>query len=531
MKILMVAAENDAIAGGKVGGIADVVRDIPFALAKAGHHVDVVTPGYGTFSRQTGAQHVTALKVMFSGSEQTVDLFTVPGKVQGDGVTLWVLEHPLFAAGGEGKIYCDDPSDRPFATDASKFALFSIAVAQAIVEEAFADGTSASVDILHLHDWHAAMVSVLRAFDPAYSALQSIHTVFTIHNLALQGIRPLADNESSLRAWFPDLQYDVHQLNDPRVTHCINPMRAGINLSDKVHAVSPTYAQEIQRASNAEQGFSGGEGLQEDLQRAAKENRLHGILNGCDYAGQPAPALSLNDLLLQCEDVILKWVGEKPTVESAHLIASRRLARLMKTMYADRAKTPDAPFIVTSVGRITDQKVLLLRQRMSDGDSTLDHLLRALGAEGVLVLLGSGNPELEQFLTQAAAQHENFVFMKGYDEALPQSLYGSGDLFLMPSSYEPCGISQMLAMREGQLCLVHSVGGLRDTVRDGVDGFSFTGDSLAEQAKNLLLTFDRALTTRKKQPKVWNKMGRAAADARFLWDDVADEIVAKLYRE
>ena len=81
-------------------------------------------------------------------------------------MTLWVFEHPLFAAGGEGKIYCDDPGDRPFATDASKFALFAAAVSQAIVDEVIT-----GVDVLHLHDWHAALVSVLRAFDPAYKSL------------------------------------------------------------------------------------------------------------------------------------------------------------------------------------------------------------------------------------------------------------------------------------------------------------------------------------------------------------------------
>ena len=365
------------------------------------------------------------------------------------------------------------------------------------------------------------MLSVLRAFDPTYKALKLIHTVYTIHNLALQGVRPLAGDESALLSWFPDLDYDAELLNDPRAPHCINPMRAGINLSVRVHAVSPTYAREIQLASNPEQGFFGGEGLQDDLQRAAAEGRLHGILNGCEYPGKTAPHLSASELLLLCENELLRWIGNKPVVESAHLIASRRLARMIPAL--------GEPFIVTSVGRITDQKVLLLRQAMANGETALHHLLQVLGDKGIFILLGSGDAELEQFLTGVAAVTENFVFLKGYSEAISQNLYSSGELFLMPSSFEPCGISQMLAMRAGQPCLVHGVGGLRDTVRDGKDGFAFTGENLQNQAENMIASFELALTIKRDKAKTWKKISVAAAAARFLWSNAADEVVRLLY--
>ncbi|MCZ6501897.1 MAG: glycogen/starch synthase, partial [Gammaproteobacteria bacterium] len=488
-----------------------------------GHQVDVVTPGYGAFSQLPGAEAAGRLQVMFMGGQQSVDIFRVPGKRLRENVTLWVLEHPLFAVGGEGKIYCDDPGDRPFATDASKFALFSVAVAQALI-----DATFAAVDVLHLHDWHAALVGVLRAFDPRYAALQSIHTVYTIHNLALQGVRPLDGDESSLHAWFPELDYAVGRLNDPRAPHCINPMRAGINLSDKVHAVSPTYAREIQLASNPEQGYFGGEGLHEDLQRAAGEGRLHGILNGCEYPGQTEPPLSVSELLLLCEKETLNWLGDKAVVESVHLIASKRLTQLISTLGSVVNATSE-PFIVTSVGRITDQKVLLLRQIMPDGATALDHLLNELGDKGVFILLGSGDPGLEQFLTKVASARQNFVFLRGYAETLAECLYASGDLFLMPSSFEPCGISQMLAMRAGQPCLVHSVGGLSDTVSNGKNGFAFTGDTLQKQAENMISCFQLALQTKREEIETWENISTAAATARFLWSDVADETVRLLY--
>ena len=180
MNILMVAAENDALPGGKVGGIGDVVRDIPHALASAGHQVSVITPGYGIFSRLEGARFQAQIAITFAGHTEIVDLFEVPSRCPQQGVRLWALEHPLFTAGGIGSIYCNDPSDRPFATDASKFALFCSAVCQAIMDYQFGD-----LDVLHLHDWHAANVALLRAYDPRYTRLQELHTVYTIHNLAL----------------------------------------------------------------------------------------------------------------------------------------------------------------------------------------------------------------------------------------------------------------------------------------------------------------------------------------------------------
>lgn len=523
MKILMAAAENDALPGGKVGGIGDVVRDIPLALAELGHTVEVVTPGYGTFSQARGAQWVVQLQVKFQGRWQPVDLFQVPAKASHNGVTHWVLEHPLFAVGGPGVIYCNDPDDRPFATDASKFALYCASVAQAIV-----DGVFQQLDVLHLHDWHAALVSVLRAFDPSYAALKTIHTVYTIHNLALQGVRPLRNDESSLHSWFPDLHYEPELINDPRATDCINPMRAGINLCQKIQAVSPSYAGEIQVASKPEQGYYGGEGLEADLKKAAAKGRLHGILNGCEYPEQPPPRLALGELSELAERELLQWIGAAPTMQSAHHIAGLRLARLTATNTTTQ-QAGKAPFVVTSVGRLTAQKVLLLQHVMEDGETALDHLLNTLGSAGVLLLLGNGDARLEQFLTRVAARRDNFIFLKGYSETLSNAVYASGDLFLMPSSFEPCGISQMLAMRAGQPCLVHGVGGLKDTVRDRKDGFVFAGDSLASQAGNMIKTFRTALNTWQKKPKTWASLAAAAAAARFTWRDAADEVIRHLY--
>ena len=155
--------------------------------------------------------------------------------------------------------------------------------------------------------------------------------------------------------------------------------------------------------------------------------------------------------------------------------------------------------------------------------------MQKLGNNGVLILVGSGDTDYEQFLSETAAQHKNFIFLRGYSEELGKTLYSMGDLFLMPSSFEPCGISQMLAMRSGQPCLVHHVGGLRDTVEDEVTGFAFTGTNPTEQADNLLATLQRALVAKNK-PQKWQTMRKKAAAKRFKWADSIDAYLKQLYQ-
>ena len=516
MNIVMVAAENGAIEGGKVGGIGDVVRDIPIALAETGHTVHVVCPAYGLFSQRPAATLKTGLSVGFAGTQETVQVFsyTSPHK----NVKFWVLDHPIFAAGGAGAVYCNDPDNRPFATDASKFALFCAAVAEATLKDVFA-----SVDVLHLHDWHAAMVAILAKYDPHYKSLNSSRFVYTIHNLALQGVRPFDGDSSSLEAWFPKLNYDQNDIADPRATNCINPMRAGINLSDRVHAVSPTYAREILVPSSIEQGYFGGEGLENDLQAAAAENRLHGILNGCEYPPkQAASKRCLAEVLLGFENQVIEWIGKKSVADSAHVIALHRIAQ------QQIKPLPEDALLVTSVGRITDQKMSLLRQTLASGKSALQELLDVLGNNGSLILLGSGDSHYEQFLSWIASRNSNLLYLQGYSEDIAEKLYQRGDLFLMPSSFEPCGISQMVAMRAGQPCLVHSIGGLRDTVIDNKNGFSFSGNSMQEQAQNMVQRFAEVLKIKKQ--KKWQTICKQAAKERFLWSSAAEQYTSLLYK-
>lgn len=518
MKLLMLASENDALPKGKVGGIGDVIRDLPRALAEAGHSVSVITPGYQWFSTLPGAELIGQFDVPFSGFANEISLFRVTGKDPMQGVEHLVVEHPIFGSAGVGKIYCNDPPDKPFASDGIKFALFSIAVA-----EAYKLGLLGDYDRIHLHDWHAASFATLRALHPEYTCLQSLPCVYTIHNLALQGIRPLRGDNSSLQVWYDGAVAEDERIIDPRYRNCYNPMRAAINLCDRVHVVSPSYAEEVMRASQPEEGFFGGEGLENDLLAAQQQQRLVGILNGVDYASQMRAPISRDELFHMMMAQMREYAAEDLMLQSVHGLAADRLQELLGR--GDHQK-----LMLTSVGRISDQKMLILRQRLEDGRFAIDAMLEALGDRGCFVMVGNGDVMLEQFLYAASKRHPNFVFLQGFYADIGQRLYENGDLFIMPSSFEPCGISQMISMRHGQPCLVHAVGGLRDTVQDGVSGFCFAANGLLPQAHAMVAALQRALDTLQNDVDKTQQMRDTAAAQRFSWQAVVPAYLNDLYR-
>ena len=526
--VCMLAAENDVIPGGKIGGIGDVVRDIPRALAAQGARVSVVIPAYGTFHKLPGATLCGVFTTRFRGLQERVELYELYEN-QDPGVRYLVLHHPLFAVGGAGKVYCDDDGDQPFATDANKFALFSIASLDAIQE-----GLIEPIDVLHLHDWHTGLATALIKFDPQYESLKSVRCVFSIHNLALQGIRPLADNISSLQSWFPHLYYDPADLTDPRWPHCVNPLAAAIRIADRVHTVSPTYAQEILEPTDSARGFHGGEGLERDLQAAQSQGRLFGIINGIDYPKapkKPAPKVGKPwaQFMKDTADEMLRLIAKKDTLRTTDYVAHQRILRW-------QALSRPA-HVITGVGRLTDQKMALLMKAIPDDNGTsrtrprapLDIMLSSLEGRGMLLLLGSGDTALEAQCQEIASRHPHFLFLNQYSQRLSDLLFDNGDLFLMPSSFEPCGISQMLSMRSGQPCFAHAVGGLRDTIIDNTDGFLFSGESLSGQSEALLSRFDEVLTLRESKRDAYKKISAAAKNQRFEWHDSATRYLSELY--
>lgn len=514
--VCMLAAENDVIPGAKVGGIGDVIRDLPPAIAAEGATVSVIIPAYGKFHRLPGANLLNAFAVDFQGRAERIELYEVFAE-RNPGVRWLLLHHPHFAIGGEGKVYCDDDNGEPFSTDATKFALFSLAALSLIRDEGIG-----KVDIIHLHDWHVAIAAVLRAYDPGFESLRDVPCVYSIHNLALQGIRPLAGNPSSLQGWFPSLHYDPAGVVDPRWPHCINPMAAAIRLCSRVNTVSPTYASEILQPNNPARGFHGGEGLEGDLQAASEQGRLLGIINGTEYGHPVADTLEWPQLMNEVGDQVLRSLGRPGSLRSVDYLAHQRILQWQSQQRPAH--------VLTSVGRLTDQKMALLLEPMDDGRTALDRIIETIDGRGLFLLLGSGDVQLENRCQKLAAQNSCFIFINSYSQGLSDHLFAQGDLFLMPSSFEPCGISQMIAMRHGQPCLVHAVGGLCDTVRNETDGFHFSGDSVQHQKENLLARLSSILALRERHPDTYTAVARAASQRRFRWADSAKRYLTELYQ-
>ena len=483
------------------------MRDLPAALGELGWNVTVLTPSYGHFHTLPGARHLGSVQIEFRLAREKLGVYVVPGSAAG--VRNIVFDHEGFDSQGGNIIYSEDGPTRPFASDASKFALFGAAAA------AWIEKLDQQPDVVHLHDWHAAFYLLLRHYADHYEHLRNIPTVFTIHNLSYQGTRPLKGDESALEAWFPGLRYEPDEVADPVHDDCINPMAMAIRLVDRISTVSPTYADEICRPSDPEHGFIGGEGLEGLLTAARDKARLVGILNGCYYDGPKGRRPGWQRVLGMIADQLEAWPDKE-----AHRVAARTLAKLPKRRPAH---------VLTSIGRLVSQKASLFFEKTPDGPPAIDQLLDQLGKKGVLILLGSGEKTYEDAMLDAAKRHENLLFLCGYSEALADPLYRAGDLFLMPSSFEPCGISQMLAMRAAQPCVVHGVGGLKDTVNHGRSGFVFGGDTTSEQAGQFVASVERALELKADDHDQWQKICIRAASARFSWSQSARETVEKLY--
>ena len=510
MHILMVGAENDRLPNCKVGGVADVIRDLPYSLKDIGHTISVVVPDYG--QDNLNREFVADIAVPFRQHLETASLWLVE---KSDGVSQYVISHSLFSDNG-GQIYCDDGADRPFASDATKFAFFSAVVCE-IIEHHIIQ----SLDIIHLHDWHTAGVAVLAKFSPRFVHLKTLKLVYTVHNLALQGIRPFNHDESSLESWFPTLNYDGHVLCDHRHPHCYNPMRSGLVLCDVIHVVSPTYSLEVQEPSRPDEGFFGGEGLEHDMHIAAEQGRLFGILNGCTYSHSKQERVGYFQYLEESEQCLFKWMAKSNVLETKHYIAHQRV---------NQWRAQPEKSLITSIGRITNQKVLLLMQKSENGIVLDEIAIHAAKHNSNVLILGSGDSYIESQFLKVMARRENLLFLNGYDKKLGDDLYNLGSLFLMPSSFEPCGISQMLAMRSGQPCLVHGVGGLKDTVVHNETGFVFTGNSISEQVHHLLNTFSESISLMENDQTRFNEIKDNAINQRFDWMNIASQYCEKLYR-
>lgn len=518
--VAIVSAEFTGLA--QRGGLGDVVRDLSTSLARRYKQVSVILPYYDVITH--ACRPVTTLQVGFADKVRSVEVYNI----EFQGVTIYLLRNEFFSGSQYGDVYVDSGKfgRGPFEDDAKRFAFF----ATAALEYLSLLNQTQPIQVLHGHDWHTGTMFLSLKYDPRYRQLQrDIRTIFTIHNLEYQGVRPLESAPGSELAafadWFPHL-YGVlrkyrhlGQFTDPAIEKpCFNFMRTAIRLADNLNTVSPSYAREILKTDDAETAFLGGRGLEKDLRRAFRRGRLHGILNGIDYdvfnPSQMTPAYSADSADFSVKKsrhkagllaVLQKKIHDMPNLANR----SGLLEKIASIRSADWLQKP----LLVMVSRMATQKMSLLMEPYRSPQQTItDHLLQK---DVNAVFLGRG--EHEHAMSETVNRHQNGVMIPGFDGELEKYLYSAGDIFLMPSDFEPCGVSQMKAMRFGCLPVVHHVGGLKDTVVNEKTGFVFRGAERNLRKEKFITAVDKAVHTFSNRSTKWRGMQKTAMERRFDW--------------
>jgi len=478
MRVLHVAAEVFPLV--KTGGLADVVGALPQALVRAGADVRLVLPGYPAIADAVLHQKtLVELGPLFGAGRVTLRLGTMPYSH----IPAYVIDAPWLYRRSGGPYQAVDGSE--WGDNLQRFALLGWMAAHLAAGEMDPDWMP---HILHAHDWHAAMACAYMAAHPGTSA----SSVYTVHNLAFQGLFPQTD--------FPQLGLPLRFMQSHGVEFHgqLSFMKAGLKYAQRITTVSPTYAHEI-----ATHEF--GCGLDGVIRGRGAD--LSGILNGVDGAvWDPATDSSLA-ARYSAQDL-----AGKP----------RNKAALQKEVGLD--VRPDAALFGV-VSRLTAQKGL---------DLVLAALPALLRSGAQLVVQGTGDPVLEAAFNAAAFSHPAQVAVRiGYDEVFAHRLIAGSDLIMVPSRVEPCGLTQLYGLRYGTLPLVRRVGGLADTVvdadeaamRDGrATGFVFDAATPAALESALL----RAVRVFASAP-AWRRLVTTAMAQDFSWDGAAARYLA-LYR-
>ena len=384
----------------KTGGLADSVAGLSQALHARGHDVRVVLPSFGR-----------PLPAGWSASplNGAADAGFLEARSGDSGPVVYLLDAPEVT--GDGEIYTGDERD---AARFCRFCRGALELAQAL---------DWRPDVVHCHDWHAAPVTALMRTAAEPSPFAAARSMLTLHNIGYQGAFPRAVLEGGGCKQLVETAGD-----DDLAAGLVVFLKIGIRHADLITTVSPTYAREI---LTPEQGM----GLEELLQQRGDD--LVGILNGVDYR---------------------LWSPESdPYIEPSYGRGETAGKRRVKRALCEGLGLPDDAPVIGVVTRLVEQKGLDL---LVDALPTLLERTRARFA-----LLGSGEPALEDALHGLAGKHlARIAFRRGYDEALAHRILAGSDLLLVPSRYEPCGLTQLYALRYGTIPVVRATGGLADTV-------------------------------------------------------------------
>lgn len=474
-KILFVTSEAHPLI--KTGGLADVSGSLPKALAELGVDVRLIMPNYQAIKTTEEIYYKSTVRV------NNTDVNILETRLPGTQVIVWLVDYPEFFD-FPGNPYVDEQGNA-WANTAERFALFCRIAVEVAMNRSYLEWTP---DIIHCNDWQSGLVPALLSLEASRPA-----TVFTIHNMAYQGIFPKT-TEASLNLpkslWNPD----GIEFND-----MLSFIKGGLAYADRITTVSPTYAQEIQ---TADFGY-GLEGL-----LSHRKEVLTGIINGID-ADQWDPETDA-------------YISER------YNISTLSKKQLNKTALQNKHSLPvdNSIPVIALVSRLVEQKGI---------DLVLECLPEMLTLPLQFFLLGNGNKSFEQQLSLFAETYPDKIAITiGYDEALAHLLEAGADIFLMPSRFEPCGLNQLYSQRYATVPIVRKTGGLADTVVDTLPetlskntatGFVFneaTSGALMETIKRALIVYS--------QPKTWKQLQTTGMKKDYSWTKSAKEYMA-LYEQ
>ena len=477
MHIVFIASEAAPLA--KTGGLADVAGSLPHALQELGHRVTVIMPYYRDIIARAGYTPQAmddTIEMWADGVQRHCPLHTITI----DGLRYILIEqNDLYNRAG---IY--GPPGGAYEDNLLRFLLFD----RVALEVAARLGDT--IDILHCHDWQTGMIPLLlKTQYQHHPEIAQAKCVYTIHNLAYQGNFPAE--------WIHRLGLPSHHFHpdDYEFHHQINCMKAGIASAHAITTVSPSYAEEI---LTPEYGCE----LDGFLQN--HRDKLSGIVNG----------LHIDEWDPQTDTTIAANYGPGNT-------AGKKACKAALQRNCGLDENADTP-LLTLISRLADQKGI---------DLLLANAQQWLDRGYQLAILGSGDPHSEHLLGQlAAANPRQMHFHCGFNEALARQIYAGGDIFLMPSRFEPCGLGQLMAMRYGTVPVVRATGGLRDTVIDyGESKSRATGIKFSDATA---AAFDAAVeqaVALYRNPRIWARLRSNALKRDSSWHASAERYAA-LYR-
>ncbi len=474
-KILFVTSEAHPLI--KTGGLADISGSLPTALAGLGVDVRLIMPNYQAIKTTEEIYYKSTVRV------NNTDANILETYLPDTQVPVWLVDCPEFF-GFPGNPYVDEKGNA-WPDSAERFALFCRVVVEVAMNRGYLDWTP---DIVHCNDWQSALVPALLSLEASRPA-----TVFTIHNMAYQGLFPKATLgllNLPRQLWSPEgIEFNG----------MLSFIKGGLAYADRITTVSPTYAEEIQTAAY-------GYGLEGLL--SYRKEVLTGIINGID-ANQ--------------------WNPETDTaISERYTILTLPKKQFNKTALQIKHALPvdDTLPVFVLISRLVEQKGI---------DMILDCLPQMLTLPLQFILLGKGESRFEEQLTTIASMNSDKIAITlGYDEALAHQLEAGADIFLMPSRFEPCGLNQIYSQRYGAVPIVRKTGGLADTVIDVLPetlnnktatGFVFNqaaSGSLMEAIKRALIVYS--------QPKTWRQLQINGMQKDYSWNSSAKEYMA-LYEQ